>query len=98
MGGMHMLIVNKKVACTPFPSRETKVVVRDGLVEIKQRKELVPLKVVYDTLDEMGAGAVVWVRGEACKHPFAGEVFEVEEGKPFILVPFEFVVAWNDEG
>src|SRR5690348_17024862 len=93
-----MITLNKRVACTPFITTQTRIEVRGGLPQIKQRKELTPLTVVYDAeggeaFREYRVGETVYVRGECCKHAWASEVFEVEEGKPFVLVPFEFVVG-----
>lgn len=93
---MSMKTVNRLVACSPFPTRDTKVQVRGGVAVIAQKQELTPLKVVFpcDYEDGFNAGVTVFVRGEACKHQYAGQVL-VKDGVEFILVPFEQVVAWE---
>jgi hypothetical protein len=89
--------VNKKIACTPFPTISTRVEVKGGLPVIKQKEELTPLTVVFNYTDgglAFMAGDTVYVRGECCKHQWAREVFELE-GKQFVLCPIEFVVAFK---
>jgi len=96
-----MYTVNKKVACTPYPSTDTKSEARGGLPVIKQKRDLTALQVVYDYRDAEGdiyyaAGDTVWVLGETCKHTFAKEQFELEEGKPFVLIPVELMLVVKD--
>ena len=95
-----MYTINKKVAVTPFPSTQTKVEVdaRTGLPVIKQKRELTKLTVVYDAWeDELPyvAGDVILVPGDMCKHAgIAGHVYELEPGKPFILVPADQIIGF----
>lgn len=94
---MAMKTINRLLACTPFETRDAKVQVRGGLPVIAQKQELTALKVVFDSDDEkyhFPKGITVYVRGEACKHQYAREVYEQGEEK-FILVPFEHVVGWE---
>jgi hypothetical protein len=93
-----MFTVNKKVAVTPFPTTSTQVTVSRGLVEMRQKKELAALTVVYDCWDtgsgfSFDTGDTVYVPGELCAHQLAKAVFELEPGKPFILVPADMVVG-----
>ncbi len=91
-----MLTVNKRVACAPFETTQTKVDVKGGLPVIRQKHELTALDVVLDTDDgEYFQGDRVWVRGEMCKT--AGrEVFEVD-GVSFVLIPYDAVLLRDDE-
>ncbi len=92
-----MKTVNKRVACTPFETTDAKVVVTKGLAQFDQKQRLTKLTVVYDAeSDDHGsyhAGDSVYVTGDCCKHTFAKQVYEVEEGKPFIFVPYDMIVA-----
>lgn len=89
---MCMKSANKYVACTPYPTNSITAVAQGGLPVIKQRHELTKLVVVFDSVDgDYKAGDVVYVRGDTCRHPQAKEVYEVEVGKPFVLLPYEFV-------
>lgn len=96
-----MIIVNKRVACTPFETTQTKTEVKGGLMHISQKNKLTKLTVVYesDVPSDFNAGVdlqpgdSVFLRGESCKHEFARQVFETEEGKPFILVPLDLIVG-----
>ena len=83
--------LNKKVACTPFPSNDIKIEVKGGLPLIRQKNELSQLTVVLDSDCGLTAGEEVWVRGDACKHQYAKEVYEID-GKTFILIPVEMIL------
>ena len=88
-----MLTVNKKIACTPFETTQTRVEVKGGLPMLKQKQELSKLQVVLTTEDHFyRAGDSILVRGDACKLQFAKEVYE-EGDKTFILIPYDVVVA-----
>jgi hypothetical protein len=97
-----MYTVNKKIAVTPFPSTQTKIEVgANGLPTIKQKRELTPLTVVYDSWDDdldYIAGDIVYVPGDLCKHQGINQVYELEAGKPFILMPADQVVAFKTAG
>lgn len=87
---MSMRSVNKRLACTPFPTVDLKTEVKGGLAILKQKEELTRLTVVYAG-DGYEPGDRVWVRGDCCKHQYAKEVYTLEEGKPFVLVPVDMV-------
>lgn len=94
-----MFTINKKVAVTPFQTTSTQVTVRSGLVEMKQKKELTALTVVYDAWDggyNFAPGDTVYVPGELCAHAgVAKTIYELEPGKPFILVPMDHIVGFK---
>lgn len=86
-----MRTLNRAVACTPYPTRETRTEVKSGLPVVKQLNQLTKLKVLFDADDgAYVAGDEIFVRGDAMKHPHAAEVWNVE-GVDFVLVPYEFV-------
>jgi hypothetical protein len=93
-----METVNRRIACTPFPTTEVRTGAVGGLPVFRQRQELTRLQVVYnaeggDAGPDYFAGDYVWVRGDVCKQPYAREVYEIEEGRPFIVIPCEVVVV-----
>ena len=84
-----MKVLNNELALTPFESTDVKAKNFGGFAVMAQRVQLSPLKVVYGN-GEIKEGQTVYVMGDACKHPFASQIFEVN-GKQFILVPLSFV-------
>lgn len=97
--------MNKHVAVTPFETTQTKTQVRGGIAVIRQRADLTPLRVVYPYDDFVGGfhvttSDVLYFRGDMCKFPTAKDIYEVEPGKPFILLPVDQVMAmksaWED--
>jgi hypothetical protein len=89
-----MFTVNKKVAVTPFPTTDTETQVVAGRVVLKQRSELTPLKVVFDSDGDLVAGRTVYVRGDLCKHQLAKEIFEKDD-KKFILIDENMVIGYD---
>jgi hypothetical protein len=98
---LTMRTINKKLAVTPFPTTSVHTEVVGGIARIKQRSELTKLKVVYNTDEYEEAdirGSEVYVRGDLCKHQIAKEVYEIEPGKPFILIDLAMVVGFEPKG
>ena len=88
--------VNKRVAVTPFEVNQARAEVVGGLARIKQRHELTKLTVVYASENsEYLPGDVVVVRSETCVHDFSKQVHELEESKPFIMMPFDMILMVN---
>ena len=87
-----MLTINKLIATTPFENTSIKTEVKGGVALISQKQKLTQLTVVFDSDEGFHQGDKVWVKGECYAHAFAKEVFEIE-GKQFILVPVNFVLA-----
>jgi hypothetical protein len=97
-----MHTTNKKLAVTPFPTVENKVEVRSALVHLKQKAELTPLTVVYPNLEladdvpEFDVGDTVYVPGDLCGHQLAKKIYELEPGKPFILIDLGMIIGMKD--
>lgn len=84
---------DKRVAVTPFPTNSTQVVANRGLAGFKQREELSKLTVVYDSADGVfKTGDTVYMYGDMSKHQLAVQVWTIEEGKPFILMPSDLIL------
>lgn len=81
---------NGFIATEPFPTREIRATVKSAFAVVEQRKNLTPLKVLFDS-ENVKAGATIYVRGDDCKAPWAGNVMELD-GMQFILVPKANVV------
>jgi hypothetical protein len=95
-----MFTVNDWIATTPFPESGIKTGIRRGVAVIEQTIALTPLKVLHDAYASDGkhlfkSGNTVYVRGEAMKHQWSGEVFE-DGGVKFILIPRSIVVAVDE--
>jgi len=88
----------RRVAVTPFETKEIEKRTVKGFTTVGQKTTLTELKVVYDYEDEkkeargIGAGTTVWVRGELAKDERFSQRFEIEPGKPFILIPLESIL------
>jgi hypothetical protein len=83
---------NNQLAVTPFESNSTKINVKHGVAFVQQKTDLTKLKVVYEA-DGYKPGDEIWVSGEVCKHQYAKVVYQIEEGKPFILIPVNLVLV-----
>lgn len=97
-----METINRLVAVEPFETNQTKIEVHGGLAHIKQKAELTKLRVVYNAWKDSGelafcAGSFVYVRGDVCKHANAKQVYEVEEGRPFVLLELGQIVGCGME-
>lgn len=105
-----MFCVNKQVACEPFPEQKGVKAVNTALKIAAHNNTLVGLKVVMgEPIREDGLrnpyayeeGDTVFVRGAMSAHQFAKEVFVQEDingGKPFILVPTDFIALIKKAG
>lgn len=101
-----MYTINGRVACEPFQNTAIETTVKSGVLTIKQKASLTCLTVVFGNANPLAwqqtekivifPGDKVWLRGEAVAHAWAKEVFEVN-GKSFILVPIDFIVAKENE-
>lgn len=91
-----MVTINKQVAVEPFKTRANQVKVQSGFAESATRDGLLPLKVVFSSMDttipySIDEGKTVWVRAELSIQALAKRVYEID-GKSFILIPLEQVV------
>lgn len=92
-----MKTTNRRVACAPMKTNSVKTTVRGGVASIEQLEKLQKLEVVYPTADwEYAAGQSVYVPGECAVHDWAKKVYKVEDGKPFILVPYDIIWGVED--
>ncbi len=87
-----MHTVNKKIAVTPFPTLDAKVSVKGGVARLNQKSELSKLTVVYSDDSVYMAGDTVYVRSDLYTHQFAKETYELEAGKPFIVIDSSLVL------
>lgn len=92
-----MKTTNRRVACAPMKTNSIKATVKGGVPVIEQMEKLQKLEVVYPTADwEYVAGQSVYVPGECVVHDWAKKVYKVEDGKPFILVPYDIICGVED--
>lgn len=92
---------NDTVMCEPPDSTQVKVSLKKGFATVVQKTSLTGLKVIEGNLGAsprggvvIGGGDVVYVRGEAItNHQWAKEVFTIEDGPPFVLVPLNCVMV-----
>lgn len=94
--------VNGWIATTPFPEVNIKSSTRLGVALIDQTRKLTDLTVLLPAYNTDGKplfnkGNKVYVKGEAMKHQWAGEVLEMADGTKYILIPFSIVVAASAE-
>ncbi len=84
--------VNKRIGCTPFEKRSLETEKKNNFLIVKSKTDLIPTKVVVGNTSDGNytEGDTVWVKGDCLKHPWSGEVFEVN-GVSFVLMPVEFV-------
>lgn len=92
----------RRVALTPFETKEVEVKNVKGFSTIGQKTTLTALKVVYDYVDEKGdvklkTGSTVWLHGDIAKDERFSRVLEVEQGKKFILLPLESILLVSDD-
>lgn len=92
--------INKRLACKPFDKNEVKSTVSHGLAMLDHLVKLEKTEVVLPYLPSDGtngvsAGVIVYLPGDAVKQKWAAEIF-THEGLPFILVPIDMVVAFED--
>ena len=102
MIGRLITIPNNRVAVTPFAKISPTVGVCNGVAQVEQRIRLQKLTVVYppertDTTKHycFKAGGFVYLRQADSTMPWRSEVYEIEEGKKFILVPCERIEAYE---
>jgi hypothetical protein len=89
-----MFTVNDWIATTPFPESGIKTGIRRGVAVIEQATKLTELIVVLPNVEtDVKVGDKVYVKGEAFKHQWSGEVFDSDEGVKFILIPKSIIVA-----
>ena len=80
---------NNEIAVEPFVNTALEGKNLGGFAVIAQRVELYPVKVVFGN-ERIPDGSTVWVIGDATKHPFAKNIFEIK-GKKFIMLPESFI-------
>lgn len=81
---------NDKIATKPFETQSIEGKINSGFAVVHQKHSLTPLTVVYGN-NRIQPGSTIWVRSDACKLPWANDVFEID-GNKIILVPEEFVM------
>lgn len=92
---MFIATQNNLIACSVFPKQHVDTVIKGGIAMVDKKVQLQVLEVVYPgTLGDTPilAGDSVWVRGDATINSWAKEVFEIEPGKPFVLVPANHIL------
>ena len=95
---------NRFIATEPFPASHITGTTKGGLAFIDQKIQLTKLKVVYDSFFQQAAremylppDSFVYVAGDQYVQGWAKRIYELEEGKPFILTPYESVVFVDTE-
>ena len=95
--------VGRFVATEPFPVQHITGSAKGGLFLMDQKISLTRLKVLYCATWSRGEGVTpgsvapvsgqqVLVAAQEYVQPWAKKVYELEEGKPFILVPVESIM------
>ena len=91
--------INRFVAVQPFPVAHITHSVKSGIAMIDQKYQLTKLELVYDAVVKLGdldlvlrPGDAIFVTSDQYVQPWAKKVYELVEGKPFILVSQETVV------
>lgn len=92
-----MITLNDWIAVTPFPKVGIKTTFKPGLALMEHTVQLQKLTVVFEARNQQGEpaflpGDVVYLKADAQKHQWAGEVF-TEDGKEFILIPKNLLVG-----
>lgn len=92
-----MITLNDWIAVTPFPKVGIKTNYRPGLALMEHTVQLQKLTVVFEARNKEGVmdflpGDVVYLKADAQKHQWAGEIF-TEDGKEFILIPKNLLVG-----
>lgn len=93
---------NKQVACEPIANRTVASEVKSGFAVVKNKVELVKLKVLFDTVMMIVGeplifqGDHVYIKGDAVNHDFAKTVYMID-GINFILIPLQFVQMVENE-
>ena len=84
---------NKQVACEPIANRSVASEIKSGFAVVKNKVELVKLKVLFGMVPEEGRmrpGDYLYIKGDAVNHEFAKTVYTLD-GVSFILIPLQFV-------
>lgn len=92
---------NKQVACEPIANRTVASEIKSGFAVVKNKVELVKLKVLFGTDMVAGEkylapGTFIYIKGDAVNHDFAKTVYTVY-GVSFILIPLQFVQMVENE-
>ncbi len=93
-----MVTVNDWIAVTPFPTVNVTSTARRGVALPDQTLKLTQLTVLCDAYAADGKhvaekGNKLYVKGDAMKHQWAGEVLTMDDGTKYILIPKSIVVA-----
>jgi hypothetical protein len=88
---------NKQIACTPVENRTVASEVKSGFAVVKNKVELVKLKVIFGCDEGPTVGDTVFIKGDAVNHAWCKDVFNVE-GVSVILVPLQFVQMVENNG
>jgi hypothetical protein len=85
---------NHNIAISKFETTATVVTTNRGVATVKQRAQLSEHVVIHDSEDgKYLAGDKVYVSGDMAKHQLALQVYSLEEGKDFILLPTSTVLV-----
>lgn len=95
-----MVTINDWIAVTPFPSVNIKTSHTRGVALMDQTQKLTELTVLADAYSADGKHLFrpnnkLYVKGDAMKHQWAGEVLTMDDGTKYILIPKSIVVAVN---
>jgi hypothetical protein len=80
---------NKQIACEPIANRTVASEIKSGFAVVKNKVELVKLKVVFGC-DDIQANSYVYIKGDAVNLEWAKNVYAVE-GVSVIMIPLQFV-------
>jgi hypothetical protein len=96
-----MITINDWIATTPFPSVNVKTVHHRGVALAEQQTKLTELTVLYTAALKDGRslnpGDKVYVKGDAMKHQWSGDILTTEDDTKYILVPIAIVVAIKEK-
>jgi hypothetical protein len=88
---------NKQVACEPIVKRTIESEVKGGFATVKNKVELIKLKVIFGTDDyQIDNGDYIYIKGDQVAHPWASAVYTVD-GISFILIPLIAVQMVENE-
>lgn len=93
-----MVTVNDWIAVTPFANVNITSTTRRGIALPDQTQKLTQLETLTDAYSSEGKllflkGTKLYVKGDAMKHQWAGEVLTMDDGTKYILIPKSILVA-----
>lgn len=88
---------NGQIACEPIVKNTVEAEVKGGFATVKNKAELIKLKVVFGCKDGPSAGNTIFILGDQVNLPWATTIFDVD-GSKVILVPLTAVRLVDSNG